>query len=91
MKRYQYVTCCVNAKAEDIDAMVDNAQDVSYETLKRHCEGLAEWEKEMGYGRQCGLYLKDDWAVGFCKSTYRGQPCYYVRHSAIEYIWVKTA
>ena len=91
MKRYQFITCCINAKAQDIDAMVDKARDVSHATLRRHCQELVEWERIMGYGRAAGLLLQDDWAVSFHKSTYKGVPCYYIRHSSIEYIWVKTA
>lgn len=91
MKPFQYVTCCVNSTAESIHAMADSARDVTYRTVLKNCEGLMQWAKDMGYERssRLGLTLKDDFAVSFHKSTYRGQPCYYVRHSAIEYIWVK--
>ena len=34
-----------------------------------------------------GLRLKDDWHVGYFKSTYDGKPCYYIDHSRIEYIF----
>lgn len=89
MKRYQYITCCINAKAQDIDAMVDNGRAVTFQTIRRHCQDLREWVENMGYGRTAGLLIQDDWAVSFYKSTYKGVPCYYIRHSAIEYVWVK--
>jgi len=36
-----------------------------------------------------GFHIKDDWAVSFCKSKYKGKPCYYIVHSGIEYIFLK--
>jgi hypothetical protein len=35
-----------------------------------------------------GLRLKDDWHVGYYKSMYKGQLCYYIDHSSIEYVFV---
>ena len=35
------------------------------------------------------LTLKKDWHVGYSKSTYQGKPCYFITHSAIEYVFVK--
>ena len=69
--------------------MVDAAKDVSFNTLKRRCADLHQWAHDMGYfvGGERGLHLKDDWAVSYHKSVYDGQPCYYIRHSAIEYIF----
>lgn len=89
MKRYRYATSCINSTAEAIHALVDAARDVCFATIRRHCIGLDDWARDMGYavGSQHGLHLKDDWAVSYHKSSYRGVPCYYVRHSAIEHIW----
>lgn len=91
-KRYQYHTNCVSSTAEAIDDMTENARGVTYETVRKHCEGLRQWAESLGYSpasnRGCGLTLKDDYAVSFHKSRYEGKPCYYVRWSAIEYIWV---
>jgi len=91
-KRYQYRTSCVSSTATAIHDMVDNARDVTYETVRKHCDGLLAWAESLGYStasnRGCGLTLKNDYAVSFHKSKYKGKPCYYVRWSAIEYIWV---
>ena len=91
MTKYQYETCCINSTAKDINKMVDNAVDITYETLNKH---VASGELmqifsayDWGPGNKGGLRLKDDWAVSYHKSMYKGQPCYYVRHSAIEYIF----
>jgi hypothetical protein len=87
-KEYHYETSCVSANAEDINEMTEAAVQVSYGTLLKHCEGIKEWERNMGY-RRPGLSLKNDWLVSFWKSKYQGRDCYYICHSAIEHIWVK--
>jgi hypothetical protein len=91
MKRFEYETCCVNSTAELIHAMVDRAIEVTYETVHKHCQGLSEWAANMGYeaSSRTGLTLKEDWAVSYYRSRYNGRPCYYVRHSAIEHIWLE--
>lgn len=72
--------------------MCDAAVDVTYRTVLKHCEGLLDWAKGIGYEVYGpGLKLKDDWHVGFHKSTYNGKPCYYVQWSGIEHIWVKNS
>jgi hypothetical protein len=85
-REYQYTTCCVNAQGEDITAMVDVERKVTLATIRRHCAGFADWCEQMGYERG-GLTIGHDWAVSYYRSIYRGEPCYFVRHSAIEYIW----
>jgi len=85
MKQYHYLTNCVSSSAIKIQAMVDNARGITYNTIQRNCQGLQEWSKNMGYNRN--LTLKNDWAVSFYKSKYNNKPCYYIRHSSIEYIW----
>ena len=86
----QYHTCCVNSTAELIHKMVDNAQFVTFATFRRNCAGVDEWAKQAGYsvGPEKGLHLGADFAVSFHKSRYAGRLCYYIRHSAIEYIWL---
>lgn len=86
--KYQYETCCVNSTAEAIHAMVDAARDITWRTFARRCE-WHQWAHDMTYavGAERGLHLAADWAVSYHKSTYRGRPCYYIRHSAIEYIF----
>ena len=91
MKNYTYETCCVDSKAEWIDDMIDKAIDITYQTIKKHIKGLDEWEKSMGYvtGNKKGLKLKNDYAVTFHRSKYRNKKCYYIKHSAIEFIFTE--
>lgn len=69
--------------------MVDAARSITFATFRRNCAGVQDWARSMGYSiaGERGLHLKDDWAVSYHKSVYSGRPCYFIRHSAIEYIW----
>jgi hypothetical protein len=93
--QYVFEISCVDAGMANVDAlhtMTDNAREVTLDTIRQHCAGLAEWEKSMGYdtgNERGGLRLKNDWHVTFHKSVYRKRRCYYIRHSAIEYIWTR--
>ena len=88
--KYQFITSCVNSTAELIDNMVDSAIDITYRTFIQYVD-IQELSEMFGYvmNSRNGLTLKKDWAVSYHRSTYDGQPCYYLRHSAIEYIFVK--
>lgn len=89
---YRYACNCTDLNdGRPIHEMVEAAVDVTYRTVLKHCLGLLDWAVQQGYSRHPnqGLTLKADWAVSFHKSTFKGRPCYYVRWSAIEYIWVK--
>ncbi len=84
---FQYETCCVHSTFEKISAMTREAKQVSYRTFRKYVS-IREVSKMLGYDRY--LPLKKDWHVGFFKSHYDGKPCYYLVHSAIEYIWTGT-
>lgn len=95
MKEYRYLCCCGDLKdREDIDGllfMVENAKKVQYRTVLKHCHGLVAWAHSLGYARsRPGLILKRDPLVGFFKSTFLGQTCYFVDWSAIEFVWVRS-
>lgn len=74
--------------AEAIDAMVNGSTEVSARTFRRRCDWTQASEM-LGYD-QCppGLRLDTDFAVSFHKSHFKGRPCYYIVHSAIEYVFV---
>lgn len=90
---YQY--CCVNAPdIEELEFIIDNNREVTYETLRKNInpESFKEVKESLGYTRQlyndCGITLKSDYAVTFHKSkTPEGKIVFYIRHSAIEYIF----
>ena len=86
-----YTANCVNSTAESIDDMCDDAREIDYtefieqvdvEQLKTLFPGY-DWAE----GDAKDLALKDDWAVSFWQSVFMEQPCVYVDHSRIEYIF----
>lgn len=88
---YEYETCCVNSTAELINALTENARQITWTTFRRHVswEHVRELFPFYSYRGEDGLHIKDDWAVSFWKSCYDGRPCYYITHSAIEYIFTE--
>jgi hypothetical protein len=84
-QKLTYTTNCVSSTANAIIEMVNKSREITYETfikyvssqelLEMFCNGL-KWKS-----------LKRDKHVRYYKSTYNGKPCYYLDHSAIEYIW----
>lgn len=90
---YRYITNCVNSTAKAINDMVyNNSREIAWRTFRKHVsiEDLQYLFPYYSYGgRDERLHIKDDWAVTFNKSTYKGKPCYYLVHSAIEYIFVE--
>jgi hypothetical protein len=93
-RKYVYETSCVDIScllADKLTEMIDNATDSNYNAMLRNCKGLLEWAREKGYERSVrqGLTLKNDWHVSYHRSTFMGQPCFYLVWSAIEFIWVR--
>ena len=92
---YVYLCSCVDlSQPTDVDAlnqMIQDSKEVTYRTFRRYASGLDQWAKEKGYEnrKSQGITLKHDWHVSYFKSSIMGQPCYYLRWSAIEFIWVK--
>lgn len=89
---WQFITSCVDATGEDINAMTAAAVPVTYRTMLKHVgEAFIELQHQLGYDvrnkRETGLTMRRDWHVGYFKSTYQGRPCYYFRWSHIEHIF----
>lgn len=74
---------------------IEDATDVTLETVRRHVDRdeMRDLERRLGYeiGPSKGLHLKDDFHVSYHRSRYMGKRCYYVRHSAIEHIFMASA
>ncbi len=92
---YFYETNCTSSTAKLINDMTDQAHEVTYDTLARRVGAdqlrytfpFYTW----GPGNEPGIRMKNDWAVAYFRSTYRGRPCYYVQQSSIEYIYTRSA
>jgi GNAT superfamily N-acetyltransferase len=90
---YQFVTSCVQSTCELITSMVDGAENVSRVAFESNVnrENLLEFDRALKYdtgSERGGLRRKNDWAVRYARGIYDGLPCYYMVHSAIEYVYV---
>lgn len=88
----RYQTSCVSAKAEDIDKMLEKARQISYKTFLRYVDIDELQDLFPVYAWRNGisnlLRLKDDYAVFYYKSIYRGEKCVFVEHSRVDYVFV---
>jgi len=79
---------------EDLQQIIDSSKPVSrdYFTHKVDRDDRIALELNLGYvvnpGRGKGLTMTRDYNVTYHKSNIRGTDVYYLRHSAIEYIFV---
>ena len=100
-RAYRYFTNCVHSTAEKIDAMVEKSRQITWETFRRFVSvnevrqvfPFYSYQGEK-YNPKTGeltapMHIKDDWAVSFHKSKYEDQPCVYITHSEIEYIFLE--
>lgn len=95
-QRYGYTACCVDCygRVEALEAMIDEAKPVSYRTFMKHVDRRDvedvfpdyEWRAPYRY-----LTLRRDWHVAYFRSSFEGRSCYYLVHSATEYIFAETA
>lgn len=85
--KMQFLTDCVSCgDGPAINRMKDLATPISYDTFRKRVS-ISEVSKMLGYSRD-SLTLKNDWHVAYFRSFYKGQPCYFLVWSAIEYIYV---
>ena len=91
--KYYFLTTCESASATSIQDMTDRRKEITYATAAKHISTKAlqdifpfyTWGR---FGDDNGLRMKDDYAVGYYRSWYRGTRCIYIVYSAIEYIFV---
>ena len=89
-----FVGMCVSLNGQDINDMKDHpsCREITRETFIKHVgrEKLWDSEERLGYERhpKRGLTMAGDWHVGYFKSVYRGYPCVYFVHSAIEHVFI---
>jgi len=88
---------CVDLQAvadvDELEAMVDRARDISFEAFAQHVDWkptarLMGYVTEMG---ESGMRLEGDRCVTFHSSTWRGEPIFFMVHSAIEFVFRKQA
>lgn len=89
-RRTLYTRCCDGiASADQLREMYDGGREITFRTFALHTD-ISSMLGELGYatGRSRGLRLQDDMLVRYFKSAFRGQPCYYMVHSAIDHIFL---
>ena len=97
MSGLKYHNNCVNWPAQDVHAggglgdMIDSSLDVSRKTFLQHVdrESLHNLEETLGYEKhpKQGLTMAGDLHVSYHRSKLHGETVYYLKHSAIEYVF----
>lgn len=89
---YRYVGNCTDqTTAPHLQNMMDTAKQIGYRTFVKAVglESLSAIFADYAWGHSRGnLRMRNDPYVNYFRSTFDGKPCYYVRHSGIEYIFV---
>ena len=94
---YRYWRNCVDWPRHDaregLQSVIDNSIDITRKTFLSHVHrrDRVELEKNLGYetNYKCGLTIASDWAVTYHRSEIHGKKVYYLRHSAIEYVFAR--
>ncbi len=96
--KHRYFNCCVGWDPDDVpalSAMIDEAEGITRGTFLRHVDrdDLRRVEAELGYEAHPsrGLTMAGDWSVSYHRSRLHGRVVYYLRWSAIEYVFVPRA
>ena len=91
-KKHQFklVGTCADYETEEFLDMIAKARPVSRRTFveRTNREDLAILEFKLGYGSTGDTMAKDP-LVGYYKSKLKGEPVYFFRHLATEYIFGK--
>lgn len=94
----KFFNSCVNWPESDVHApgglcdMIASAIQITRRTFLRNVDQQdeAELEKAFGYAphdKTSSLTMARDWAVSYHRSKLHGKVVYYIRHSAIEYVF----
>lgn len=86
----KYLTCCIQAHGPDIIEMVEAARWIKRRTFLRYVdqESMGEISRSLGYTPGALLTMAGDYHIRYARSRYKGRPCVFFVHSAIEYIFV---
>ena len=84
--KHEYIGNCISLPASSIIEMVEHSKEISYQTFTKNINGGRTVLNDM-----FGIYphISKDWSVSFYTSKYNGKKCYFIKHSAIEYVFSK--
>ena len=92
---WAYYKCCVDFQQRDVDQledMMDAGHEVTYDFLVTNVGKYVVQDVFPDYNwtndPNEGLMMKNDWHVRYFQSTFLKTPCFYIVHSAIEYIFL---
>ena len=86
----EYRWNCTNPPNVDhLMSMVDDALEISRQTFILHVKQskLNELFPDYCKRKDQGLTMRDDWHISYHRSMYNKQRCYFLVHSAIEYVF----
>jgi hypothetical protein len=93
MQQFKLAVRCVDLKqTDDLEQLYKKDREISFCYFAQHVlwQPLA---KTMGYaiGRHAtGLRLANDYAVRFYRSTWQGETCFHMVHSAVDFVFTRT-
>lgn len=89
---YRYVGNCTDkSTAPHLADMMDQARPITFRTFVKAVglESIRQIFGDYQWGHGKDIRMKNDPYVTYFRSKFKGDPCYYVRHSGIEYIFVE--
>jgi len=90
--KYYYLTNCTEMRSYKIINIINNSTEITRATFVKHTERVCRLRLEefLGYvTKGKGMRVSDDCYITYHKSKWKGVTIYYLRHSCIEYIFVK--
>lgn len=95
LRKAQYFSNCVSyPDIDELNHIIDSNMVITYRTFRKHVDtkSFNELKRYLGYTEElrknCNITIENDYSVSFHKSkTPDGTTVYYIRHSAIEYIF----
>lgn len=87
--KFTYFTNCIASNAEFINQLIDKEKEITLATLKKNCDINQDVLDMLGYTQDCRLKIDKDWHVRYFKGKADGERYYFIRHSAIEYVFKK--
>lgn len=91
MVRLNYYTNCVSWP-HDVDILleiIDAAEEIELEEFKKNVNLEDYNEIVCALGYDASFPIENDWHVSYHKSEYKGELIFYIRHSAIEYLFME--
>ena len=89
-KKWRYWGNCIQSTYEDITALKDSEEMVSWRTFKQHVPEAFKFFKDQKafWSDTTSRNIENSPFIAFYKGTFMGRPTYFARWSGIEWIWI---